>query len=93
MLLYKQTPVVSRLNAGASPPGFIAFVSVGNGNHWYHCRQPWLAVAPKDSRFQLKEAIPIGTVPRKPATALMSLPSVALSSVAVKQLYYVVIPS
>ena len=57
MLLYRPTPLLSKPNAGALPPaplGFTAFVSVGNGNHWYHCRQPWLVVAPKDYRFPTK---------------------------------------
>ena len=54
MQLYKQTSEVSRFNAGASPPGFIAFVSVGNGNHWYHCRRSSLIADSHGYRFPTK---------------------------------------
>ena len=71
------------------PPGFIALVSVGGLPPAFNAIHAWLLSSYKVLYPIEKEAMPYGFAPRKPATALMSLPSVALSSVAVKQLYYV----
>lgn len=48
----------------------------------------WWPARFRGNSFPHEKTIPIGIAPRKPVTALMLLLSVALSSVAVKQLYY-----
>ena len=74
-----------------APPGFIAFVSVGLATDialviWFHL------LTEADILWN-KKSDTVWRRPRKPAMALMSHPCVALSSMAVKQPYYMKIPS
>ena len=69
-------------------PRFIAFVSAGGAKtSGISPRLPTIWLRPT-TLYPCKKAMPDGIAPRKPATALMSVLTVALSSVAVKQMHY-----